>query len=92
MHKVCAFELDFYVKNINDLLQKQEDMLADAEKLFMNNYTIPNSDGYRTVTECMFTHNEVLGMTVNNPNGIVRIGLNCYYMQDKLNPREPTTI
>jgi hypothetical protein len=90
LHKVMAVEFDCYVKDINGVLLEQEKILADMEDVLLNYYNMPDSDGYQNCQELMLTYNEFIGMESNVPTGLVRIGANVFYVQDKLNPAEVT--
>lgn len=91
LHKVMTIELDCYVQDINGVLDDKEKILSDIEEILMNNYTLPDSNGRRNCTELKLMYNDFKGMETNVPTGVVSIGINVFYVQDKNNPAEIVT-
>lgn len=89
--KVNNFEVDIYVEDAENLNKATENALWDFEKRIMNNPYIPDSDGYRTAVESMFTFNEPFNwLETNRPIGGITVGLNVYYRQDIKDPTVST--
>jgi hypothetical protein len=88
VRKQRVFTVDAYLHNVNDILEEQEQFIADMEYRFMNFPSIPDSAGRRTCTECMFLTNRIFGMKANEPQGRVSMELQTYYRQTLADPSE----
>jgi len=90
LRKTASYDMDCYIRSIDDPNDSIEKILADIEKRFMLNYNLQDSSGKRTAVECMFTFNEKFGIETNKPLHGISIGLDVFYRQDLNDPTVPT--
>ncbi|MBU2685932.1 MAG: hypothetical protein KKF27_22035, partial [Gammaproteobacteria bacterium] len=88
-HKAIDYRIDANGTSIDKIIEEREKIVADVEYLIMNNWNLPDSSGRSTALECVLTYNESLGIGTDEPNGIMRIGLRCFYRQQILDPTKP---
>lgn len=88
LKKVMSLDIDIFVQEVNDAYTAIEEVLADIEKRVLNNFNLPDEDGYRTALEVMFVYNEPFGIESTIPLTGLRIGLNVYYRTDEENPKQ----
>ncbi len=87
-HKELDYNLYCYVEDLNDILLAQERLVADIEKVIMNNYTLPDENRNRTLISAYFVNNEIYGMEVNDPIGMIRVKLRCLYKPYVFDPAQ----
>jgi hypothetical protein len=76
-----------FVKDINNVRQDEQRIIAGIEKYFLNNRCIPDSDGNSTVIgDTQITGSGVRGMETNVPTGVVTIDMRIVYHQSILDP------
>lgn len=90
LRKEIDYNIQVNMKNVNDILEANEKILADIEKRMMNNFTLPDANGRRTVTAAIPVSNEMFGMKVNEPLGGINVVLKCYYRQLRTDPAKLT--
>jgi hypothetical protein len=77
--------LECWGKNINEPHVERENIIQDLERRFMNYFYIPDSTGKRTVSSCMFLHNDPWGIESMKPNCGVDVALRVWYRQLETN-------
>lgn len=88
--KHLIYRMDCFLSVVNDLRFVKEDVLARVEQHFMNYFTIPDENGRRTCTECMFLSNQEFGTLSTKVLGGVSIELKCFYRQELHDPAQIT--
>ncbi len=89
LHYKVLVTLVIYLENNNDIELEREEIVADIQRLFMNNPQIPDEFGNGTCFECMFQNDYPYGTEETKPFGGHLIQLICYYRQ---NMKDPTKI
>jgi hypothetical protein len=86
LHNQLDVVMDVFMQDVNDIPLAQEKILADIQKRFGNFYWVPNSDGTRTVFNCIYKSSNPFGLGVNKPNCGISITYVVWYRQSLTDP------
>jgi hypothetical protein len=91
LHKEMTYRIEAMGTQVDDIVDEREEILADIEHRLMNNFTLPDSNGRSTALACIPLYNEPLGIGTNEPDGILRLVLKCFYRQEITDPTKPVS-
>jgi len=84
--KIADLFIDVWIKELDGMTTMKEKVIADIEKYFGTNYSIPDENGNGTAFNCIISNNRHFGTRAEKPRGGISILLKVYYRQQLINP------
>jgi hypothetical protein len=78
--------LECFIHNVNDPDLECDKLLADLQRYFGTNYSIPDENGVSTAMAIYYSGSEILGTESTRPNIYINVEFKVWYRQRNNNP------
>jgi hypothetical protein len=86
LFKECLINLDFYLKDANNLDYQRSKILREVEKYLLNNYMLPDENGVPTCNVTLVNGNTPWGIESTKVYGGMTIEIKVLYEQNLFDP------